>query len=53
MSATMMSALYMTAAKMAVVGLVRRMMLSASSAGYNGTNNAGDDGEVLRHVVGD
>lgn len=41
MSATMMSALYMTAAKMAVVGLVRRMMLSASSAGYNGTNNAG------------
>ena len=49
----MISALKITADRMALCGVARCMMFSAFSAGIGGGEGGRDDGEVLGHVVGD
>ena len=52
-SATMISALKMTADRIAERGESRCMMFSRSSTGKHADEHRRDDGEVLRDVVGD
>ena len=49
----MISALKITADRMALCGVASPMTLSAPSSGQRGDEQRRDDGEVLRHVVGD